>query len=51
MAHPHAHDANPPDHGHSHEVLTGPGSYAARELPLIEGRDWKRRAFTVGIGG
>lgn len=39
------------DHGHSHEILDGPGSFLGREMPLIEGRDWKERAFTVGIGG
>lgn len=38
-------------HGHSHEVLNGPGSYLAREMPLAEGRDWTDRAFTIGIGG
>lgn len=58
---PHAHDGLPPhshptpfnaaDHGHSHEILDGPGSYMGREMPLIEGRDWSERAFTVGIGG
>ena len=39
------------EHGHSHEILDGPGSYADREMPIVEGRDWKDRAFTVGIGG
>lgn len=39
------------EHGHSHEILDGPGSYAAREMPIVEGRDWEERAFTVGIGG
>ena len=39
------------DHGHTHEVLDGPGSYFERDMPIIEGRDWKERAFTVGIGG
>ncbi|KAJ9649407.1 hypothetical protein H2199_000182 [Coniosporium tulheliwenetii] len=39
------------DHGHSHEILDGPGSYLGREMPIIEGRDWRERAFTVGIGG
>ncbi|MCJ1280732.1 hypothetical protein MMC26_000049 [Xylographa opegraphella] len=61
IAHTHAHDHLPPhthppafsaaEHGHSHDVLDGPGSYMAREMPLIEGRDWRDRAFTVGIGG
>jgi hypothetical protein len=39
------------DHGHTHEILDGPGSYIGREMPIIEGRDWNERAFTVGIGG
>ncbi|KAF2400250.1 urease accessory protein UreG [Trichodelitschia bisporula] len=47
--HAHAHDAS--DHGHTHEILTGPGSYLGREMPLITGRNWDERAFTVGIGG
>ena len=50
--HSHAHDDfNAAEHGHSHEILDGPGSYMQREMPLIEGRDWNDRAFTVGIGG
>jgi urease accessory protein len=49
-SHSHSHD-NIADHGHSHEILDGPGSYVNREMPLIEGRDWKDRAFTIGIGG
>jgi urease accessory protein len=49
-AHSHSHDGADA-HGHSHEILDGPGSYADREMPLIEGRDWKDRGFTVGIGG
>jgi len=58
MSHSHAHDGAPHshggaavDHGHTHEILDGPGSYAGREMPLIEGRDWEERAFTIGIGG
>jgi urease accessory protein len=39
------------DHGHTHEILDGPGSYIGREMPIIEGRNWSERAFTVGIGG
>jgi urease accessory protein len=46
-----SHDQAPADHGHSHEVLDGPGSYMGREMPIIDGRDWSERAFTVGIGG
>ena len=52
--HSHSHDIsgfNAAEHGHSHEVLDGPGSYMGREMPIIEGRDWNERAFTVGIGG
>lgn len=47
----HSHSFNPAEHGHSHETLDGPGSYTLREMPLVEGRDWNERAFTVGIGG
>ena len=47
-SHSHDHSA---DHGHTHEILDGPGSYLGREMPIIEGRDWTDRAFTVGIGG
>ena len=50
-SHSHSHDFNPAEHGHSHEILDGPGSYAQREMPIITGRDWSERAFTVGIGG
>ena len=44
-------DFNAAEHGHSHEILDGPGSYTLREMPLSEGRDWEDRAFTIGIGG
>ncbi|KAL8789042.1 MAG: hypothetical protein Q9195_007008 [Heterodermia aff. obscurata] len=47
----HSHSFNAAEHGHSHETLYGPGSFTEREMPLIEGRDWTERAFTVGIGG
>ena len=50
-SHDHDHDHAAPDHGHTHEILDGPGSYMGREMPIIEGRDWSERAFTVGIGG
>ncbi|KAK1832113.1 CobW/HypB/UreG, nucleotide-binding domain-containing protein [Podospora conica] len=53
-AHDHDHGASsfsPADHGHSHEILDGPGSYLHREMPIVEGRNWDDRAFTVGIGG
>ncbi|KAF3911389.1 hypothetical protein ABW20_dc0102319 [Dactylellina cionopaga] len=51
---PHSHDGsgfNAQEHGHSHEILDGPGSFLARELPIVEGRDFRDRAFTIGIGG
>ncbi|PLB40215.1 urease accessory protein UreG [Aspergillus candidus] len=56
MSHSHSHDgelghSHAAEHGHSHEILDGPGSYINRELPLVEGRDWKERTFTIGIGG
>jgi urease accessory protein len=52
VGHSHSHDGfSAAEHGHSHEVLDGPGSYLGREMPIIEGRDWSERAFTVGIGG
>lgn len=46
----HSHDG-PVDHGHSHEILDGPGSYLGREPPIFDDRNWSERAFTVGIGG
>lgn len=58
MSHSHSHDngdshshggAN--EHGHTHEVLDHPGKFANRDLPTYEGRNWKERAFTIGIGG
>lgn len=48
-AHSHSHDAV--DHGHTHEILDGPGSFLGREMPIVDGRDFSERAFTVGIGG
>lgn len=54
--HDHSHDgashSHPGgDHGHTHEIYDGPGSFLGREMPIVEGRDWRERAFTVGIGG
>ena len=46
--HSHSHDGLAP---HTHEILDGPGSYIQREMPIVEGRDWHDRAFTIGIGG
>jgi len=37
-------------HDHTHPHLDSPGLFAMRPIPL-EGRDWKERAFTVGVGG
>jgi urease accessory protein len=45
LFHFHSHDGN----GHSHEHAEHPGHFHDRELPLD--RDFKQRAFTVGIGG
>ncbi len=50
-SHDHSYAVPAADHGHTHEILDGPGSYMGREMPIIEGRDWSERAFTVGIGG
>lgn len=55
-SHSHSHEGaassfNAQEHGHSHEILDGPGSYIGREMPIIEGRQWAGRAFTIGIGG
>jgi urease accessory protein len=35
--------------GHSHEHADNPGHFHSREMPLD--RDFKQRAFTVGVGG
>ena len=50
-SHSHSHEFSAAEHGHSHEILDGPGSYTLREMPIVTGRDWSERAFTVGIGG
>lgn len=51
VTYPHTHEFDAAKHGHSHEILDGPGSYTLRELPLVVDRKWEERAFTVGIGG
>ncbi|KAI1497038.1 CobW/HypB/UreG, nucleotide-binding domain-containing protein [Biscogniauxia marginata] len=60
MSHTHSHDGvtghshdgfSAAEHGHSHEILDGPGSFLGREMPIVEGRNWNERAFTIGIGG
>eukprot|EP00271_Cylindrocystis_brebissonii_P003368 TRINITY_DN1425_c0_g2_i1.p1 TRINITY_DN1425_c0_g2~~TRINITY_DN1425_c0_g2_i1.p1 ORF type:complete len:373 (-),score=71.29 TRINITY_DN1425_c0_g2_i1:484-1602(-) len=43
----HAHDGLAP---HTHEPLESPGLFDARPAPLTS-RDFKERAFTIGIGG
>jgi urease accessory protein len=45
LFHFHAHGGN----GHSHEHADSPGHFHDRDLPLD--RNFKQRAFTVGIGG
>ena len=37
------------DHGHTHEHLDHPGHFHERDLPFD--RDFRKRAFTVGVGG
>jgi len=53
-SHPHVHGEHGHDHmhehGHTHEQMDHPGLFHERRMPLA-GRDFKRRAFTVGIGG
>jgi urease accessory protein len=43
--HQHSHGG----HGHTHDHADHPGHFHERELPLD--RDFKQRAFTVGVGG
>lgn len=50
-SHSHSHEFSAAEHGHSHEILDGPGSFLGREMPIVEGRNWNERAFTIGIGG
>ncbi|RXK41679.1 urease accessory protein UreG [Tremella mesenterica] len=40
-----------PEHGHTHEHLEHAGKFSERDMPDYSGRDWKERAFTIGIGG
>lgn len=49
-AHSHDHDGIN-DHGHTHEHLTHPGKFSMRDMPTYDNRNWKERAFTIGIGG
>ncbi|KAI9104842.1 urease accessory protein ureG [Phlyctochytrium arcticum] len=48
--HSHSHSGGG-DHGHTHEHMESPGKYLDRDAPLHAARNWKERAFTVGIGG
>lgn len=43
----HSHDGLAP---HSHDPIESPGYFSRRAPPLVN-RDFKERAFTVGIGG
>jgi len=43
----HVHDEH--GHGHTHEHWTHPGFFHERDKPL--NRDYRKRAFTVGVGG
>lgn len=48
--HSHTHEhGNHHDHGHTHDIMETPGSFSARQQPLK--RNYKERAFTIGIGG
>ncbi len=39
-------------HGHSHEAYESPGSFTERETRRLPPyRNFRKRAFTVGIGG
>jgi urease accessory protein len=46
--HHHSPDQGHP-HNHAHDPLDHPGHFHERELPID--RDFRRRAFTVGVGG
>jgi urease accessory protein len=63
-SHPHTHDhphshthehthggSGALEHGHTHEHLDHPGKFAERDLPDYSARNFKERAFTIGIGG
>jgi len=47
----HSHSTPAKEHGHTHEIMDGPGKFTERDMPNHEGRDWNERAFTIGIGG
>lgn len=50
-SHSHTHDTAAAEHGHTHEIMEHPGKFTMRDMPTYENRNWKERAFTVGIGG
>lgn len=56
-SHSHSHSAggesafNALEHGHTHEHLEHAGKFAERDLPDYSNRNFKERAFTIGIGG
>ncbi|CAG0890714.1 unnamed protein product [Cyprideis torosa] len=47
VGHGHQHGG---EHGHTHEAMEHPGSYDSRE-PYKFRCDWRKRAFTIGVGG
>lgn len=49
--HDHSGTWTPEEHGHSHEHLEHAGKFSERDMPDYSGRDWRERAFTIGIGG
>ena len=48
--HDHSHSHDHTGHGHTHEHMEHPGNFDERQLPTT-GRDYSRRAFTIGVGG
>jgi len=46
----HTHDHDHEGHGHTHEQMDHPGLFHKRSKPLVN-RDYRQRAFTVGVGG
>ena len=48
--HHHHHHHHHHDHGHTHEHMEHPGHFHERD-PMLDARDYSKRAFTVGIGG
>jgi urease accessory protein len=55
LSHPHRHSdgtwhVHPEGHGHTHEHWDSPGEFRLRELARTD-RDYRERAFTVGVGG